>query len=102
MDNKEINEIRSVIESLKASDLDVSDLAKEVKKRGLEDQIDLFTKEYGDKLKDFIDSNHGLKSMSKDDKVNMIMELQNKMTPQQRKQFKSVMEMLKNIKKRGK
>lgn len=102
MDSKEINELKSVIDSLKASDLDVEELEEEVKKRGLEKEIENFSNNYKDKIKEFIDSNQNIKEMSKEDKVKIIMELQNKMTSKQKKQFKSVMDILKKMKKGGK
>lgn len=102
MDSKEINELKSVIDSLKASDLDVGELEEEVKKRGLEKEIENFSNNYKDKIKEFIDSNQNIKEMSKEDKVKIIMEFQNKMTSKQKKQFKSVMDILKKMKKGGK
>lgn len=101
MENKDINDIKSVIDSLKASDLDVNELQEEVKKRGLESQVENFGREYKDKIKEFIDSHQDIKEMSKEEKVKIIMDLQNKMTPKQKKQFKSVMDVLKNLKKGG-
>ncbi len=102
MDSKEINELKSVIDSLKASDLDVRELEEEVKKRGLEKEIENFSNTYKDKIKEFIDSNQNIKEMSKEEKVKIIMDLQNKMTSKQKKQFKSVMDILKKMKKGGK
>lgn len=102
MDSREINELKSVIDSLKASDLDVGELEEEVKKRGLEKEIENFSNNYKDKIKEFIDSNQNIKEMSKEDKVKIIMDLQNKMTSKQKKQFKSVMDILKKMKNGGK
>ena len=98
IDNKDLSEIRSIINGLKMSDSEVENLKSEVEKRGLEGQINDFIKKYGAQINDVLQKTGANGGMSKEDKAKLVMEFQNKMTPSQQKQFKSVLSALKNYK----
>ncbi len=98
IDNRDLSEIRSIINGLKMSDSEVESLKNEVEKRGLEGQINDFIKKYGAQINEVLKKTGSNGGMSKEDKAKLVMEFQNKMTPSQQKQFKSVLSALKNYK----
>ncbi len=92
--SKELNEIQSIISELKNSGKDVDDLKKEIKERGLESQVKSFERKYASQINSFINEINQ-KDMSAKDKAQLVMDMKNKLTPQQKKQFDTLLSALK-------
>ncbi len=98
----DINELKSIIRELKNSENDVEGLKQEIKDKGLEADVNDFGKKYGPQIKKFMQDVDGKNGMSDEEKARMVMRLQEKMTPEQQKQFKKVVGTLKNYLKNKK
>lgn len=94
IDSGELNEIQSIIKELKKSGKDVDTLKREISERGLDSQVKGFEKKYGKQINSFIDEVNK-KDMNAQEKAQLVMNMKKKLSPDQQKQFDSLLSALK-------
>jgi superoxide dismutase len=97
---KAIDEMQSIINDLKNSQSNINELEKTIKDRGLEKHIDKFEKTYSGQINDFIKELKQKGDMSKEEKAKLVMEMKKKLTPEQQKQFNTILSALKGYLKK--
>lgn len=100
INKKEIDEMQSIINELKNSKDDVHELEKTIKDKGLEKHIDQFEKKYSGQINDFIKEMNQKGDMSNEEKAKLVMEMKKKLTPEQQKQFNTILSALKGYLKK--
>jgi hypothetical protein len=90
----ELNEIQSIISELKKSGKDVDTLKQEISQRGLDPQVKNFEAKYGKQINAFIDEVNK-KDMNAQEKAQLVMNMKKKLSPDQQKQFDSLLSALK-------
>ncbi|NLW71063.1 MAG: hypothetical protein GX061_08300 [Eubacteriaceae bacterium] len=100
MNKKDVEDIRSVIENLRMSETEMDSLKNEVNRRGLEGEIAQFTKKYSNQINEIVKNAGKAGNMSNEQKTQMVMDLQDKLSPSQQKQFKTILSALKNYMKK--
>ncbi len=90
----ELNEIQSIINELKKSGKDAGSLRQEINQRGLDPQVKNFEKKYGKQINAFIDEVNS-KDMNAEEKAQLVMNMKKKLSPDQQKQFESLLSALK-------
>ena len=101
INNKEINDLKSIISNLKVSEGEIENLKQEIRDKGLDKEVSEFEKKYGSQVQSFINQLDANGGMSTEEKAKMVMDLQEKMSPEQQKQFKTAITTIKNyLKKR--
>ena len=100
MNKKDVEDIRSVIENLRMSETEMDSLKNEVNRRGLEGEIAQYTKKYSNQINEIVKNAGKAGNMSNEQKTQMVMDLQDKLSPSQQKQFKTILSALKNYMKK--
>ena len=81
-------------------DKDVEKLKKEVHDKGLDKKVDEFGKKYGSQVNQFIKELNAKGDLTNEEKTKMVMEMKQKLTPEQQKQFNTVLSALKGYLKK--
>ncbi len=95
-----MDDIQTVLKQLKLTDEQTDNLKDEIEKRGLQGEVADFQKKYSKDLSEYLKAANIREGMSKEEKTKAVMDIQSKLTSEQQKQFKSVMNALKNYLKR--
>ena len=98
--SKETSDINSILRDLKNSGTDVDKLKEEIDKRGLTKDAAKFEKQYKNQINSFIEQMNAKGDMTSEEKAALVVEMKNKLSPSQQKQFSAVMNALKKYLKK--